>query len=74
MSCSIARYHPDWAARIPYNVVLVQLDDGPRMFSNLVGDASVLAVGARVRAVFAPLDEGCALPQFAPETQEGSTS
>jgi uncharacterized OB-fold protein len=29
-------YHPAWKDRIPYNVVLVQLDEGPRMISNVV--------------------------------------
>jgi uncharacterized protein len=45
-------YHPAWADRLPYNVVLVQLAEGPRMISNVtplstqdfaVGDALVVA-------------------------------
>lgn len=49
-------YNPAWADRTPYNVVLVQLAEGPRMFGNVepLGRTD-LAVGAPVRVVFAPL-------------------
>ena len=47
-------YHPAWADRVPYNVVLVQLAEGPRMFGNVEPLARTdLAVGAHVRVVFA---------------------
>jgi uncharacterized OB-fold protein len=48
-------YNPAWANRTPYNVVLVQLPEGPRMFGNVepMGRTD-LAVGAAVRAVFVP--------------------
>lgn len=29
-------YNPAWKDRLPYNVVLVQLEEGPRMISNLL--------------------------------------
>lgn len=66
----------DW---IPYAVVLVELDEqrgvptpdeALRVLANLVtaefqpeAEANV-AIGKRVQAVFQPLDEGLALPQF----------
>lgn len=59
-------YNPKWADRLPYNVVLVQLDDGPRMFSNFVGPRELLAVGTRVKAIFTKTEERDALPQFEP--------
>jgi uncharacterized OB-fold protein len=56
-------YHPAWADRTPYNVVLVQLAEGPRMFGNVEPiDRTDLAVGAAVRVVFVPVaDIGNAL-------------
>jgi hypothetical protein len=46
-------YHPAWADRVPYNVVLVQLREGPRMFGNVEPLGTVeLSVGAAVQVVF----------------------
>ncbi|MEU6537991.1 OB-fold domain-containing protein [Streptomyces sp. NPDC047000] len=68
---------PDYAARAPYNVVLVELEDAPRirLVGNLVPHPGAplgslapeqLRIGARVRAVF-PADGGAPLPQWVPE-------
>ncbi|MFE7647735.1 OB-fold domain-containing protein [Streptomyces phaeoluteigriseus] len=62
---------PDYAARAPYNVVLVELDDAPRirLVGNLVAGAGAplgslpadrVRIGAHVRAVF----DGRGLPQW----------
>jgi uncharacterized protein len=46
-------YNPAWAKRTPYNVVLIQLAEGPRMFGNVEPlDRADLDVGQRVRVVF----------------------
>ena len=46
-------YHPAWKDRIPYNVVLVQLEEGPRMISNIAPVSSEdFAVGDAVEVVF----------------------
>ena len=56
----------------PYVVAIVELDEGPRMMTNVVGaDPETLAVGARVRVVFDPVldDTGtqvAAIPRFTP--------
>lgn len=77
----------DWA---PYAVVLVELDEqrgvpttdeGLRLIANLVTDEfrpeaeANVAIGRRVRAVFQPLADRLALPQFAlaDEPSEGRT-
>lgn len=61
------RYHPAWAGRVPYNVVLVQLDEGPRMFSNVLPLSKTdLDVGMRVRVVFDD-EDGLTVPRFVPE-------
>ncbi len=60
--------HPVHAAvdaKVPYNVVLVQLDEGVRVVSTVVEEpGGGVAIGQRVCAVFEPVDEGIALPKF----------
>lgn len=58
-------YHPGFAGDVPYNVSLVQLDEGPRMFSNVVGvPPSSVKVGDRVRARFDAVTAEVTLPRF----------
>jgi len=58
------KYHAAWADRLPYNVVLVQLEEGPRMISNVEPlSATSFAVGDAVTAVF--VKEGdVTIPRF----------
>lgn len=61
--------HRDWfpafRADLPYNVVQVELDEGPRLTASVVGTADrPLAVGQRVRVVFDDVDETLTLPRF----------
>ena len=43
--------HPAWEDEAPYCVAIVQLDEGPRLMSRIVGwEQADLAVGARARA------------------------
>lgn len=58
-------YQSGWEERVPYGVLLVQLDDGPRLFSDYSGNLDELAVGRRVRVTFAPMEGDWALPVFA---------
>jgi uncharacterized OB-fold protein len=49
----------------PYVVVLVDLDAGVRMMSNVTGcEPDVVAVGARVTLAWEPLSDGRHLPVF----------
>ena len=58
-------YHPAFASEVPYNVSLVQLEEGPRMFSNVVGvSPSSVRVGDSVQVVFDPVSEDISLPRF----------
>lgn len=41
---------PKFADEVPYTVLAVQLDEGPRIFARLVGDDEGLAADAPVRA------------------------
>lgn len=81
---------PGFADWTPYPVVLVELDEqrgvptpdeGLRLIGNLLTEdfqpepEANVAIGKRVRAVFQPLDDDLALPQFAltDEPAEGRT-
>ena len=43
-------YHPAFKARLPYDVTLVELDEGPRLLTNVIDSEAGhrLALGARV--------------------------
>lgn len=59
-------YHPSFAKRLPYTVAVVELEEGPRMMSNIVGvDASTLEIDMPLRMVIE--DEGdMAVARFTP--------
>jgi uncharacterized OB-fold protein len=51
----------------PYVLAYVELDEGPRMMTNIVGvPPSEVSVGQRVRVVFHDTGTGSALPRFTP--------
>jgi uncharacterized OB-fold protein len=56
---------PAFADRVPYGAVVVRLDEGVFMVSNLV-DCPVdeLAVGLRVEVAITEVDNGVVLPLF----------
>lgn len=57
---------PVFQAQAPYNVAVIQLDEGPFMVSNVVGcRAEQLRIGMRVEVVFEDID-GLSLPKFKP--------
>ena len=59
-------YHPAFAQRLPYTVAVVQLDEGPRMISNLIGaEAQALRIDQSLRLVIEN-EGGVAVPRFAP--------
>ncbi|PFG74617.1 Zn-ribbon domain-containing OB-fold protein [Tepidiforma thermophila] len=58
------RYHP--AFQVPYNVTVVELDEGPRLPTNLVEVANEdIYVGMSVEVVFERYDD-VTLPRFRP--------
>ena len=63
--------HPGMADDVPYAVVLVDLEEGVRLLSNVVGsDPEAVAVGQAVTVSWEPLEDGRHLPVFTVE--EGS--
>ena len=56
---------PEFMNDTPYNVAIVQLEEGPRMLSNIVDvDPSELRVDLPVTVVFDQVSEGISLPRF----------
>jgi uncharacterized OB-fold protein len=59
--------HPAFADRVPYVIAIVELDEGPRMTTNVVGCApDDVKIGMRVRATFEDMDDDIALVNFEP--------
>jgi hypothetical protein len=66
--CTFHRaYWPVFAQDVPYDVVQVRLDEGVRLFSNLVGvPRERIRTGMRVRTRFEPVTPAVTLVKFAP--------
>jgi uncharacterized OB-fold protein len=64
------KYNAAWADRVPYNVAIIELEEGPRMISNMLplsgGDVEV---GMPVQVVFED-EDGVVIPRFAPIVAE----
>jgi uncharacterized OB-fold protein len=59
-------FHPSYRADVPYNLVIVQLDEGPRMFSNVHEGATPSVIGDRVEVVFDQESDDIFVPRFRP--------
>jgi uncharacterized protein len=64
-------FHKAWAPwlekRVPYAVVQVELDEGPRLTTNLLTvPASEVRIGMRVRACYEQVSDDIVLLQFEP--------
>ena len=58
-------FHPAYAADVPYNLVLVQLVEGPRMYSNVIAaDHADFGVGDAVQVAFDQVTESIHIPRF----------
>lgn len=55
---------PAFVDRVPYNVIVVQLAEGPFMVSNLVDSEEQPYVGMPVEVCFSKIDDILTLPQF----------
>ena len=60
-------YHPAFAGEVPYVVALVELDEGPRLLTNIVGvPPEKVACDMPVRVVFDDYGGDVAVPKFTP--------
>lgn len=65
-----------FAGVAPFVLAYVELDEGPRIMTNVVGcDPTEVAIGLAVRVTFDQVDgaEDLALPRFTPADRGGST-
>ena len=62
--------HPAFAAQLPLIVAIVELEEGPRMVTNLVGcEPAAARVGMAVEACFEAIDDtDMVLPVFTPQS------
>lgn len=56
-------YHEAFRDKLPYNVAIVELDEGPRLITNIVADNAALRAEARVRLSVSQ-EDGFALARF----------
>ncbi len=62
------RYHPAWEPDLPYNIAVVELDEGPRLPANIIGvENDEISVGMPVEVVWEREGEA-PVPRFRPIT------
>ena len=60
-------YHPGFADEVPYVVAVIELDEGPRMISNVIGIApDKIACDMRVEVAYESITSTFTLPKFKP--------
>ena len=61
------KYHPAFAAETPYPIATVELEEGPRLLTGLVGvEGKTLKAGMPLRVVFEPAGPEWKIPKFRP--------
>jgi len=58
------KYFEAFADELPYTVLLVELDEGPRIISGLVGEARRLRIDQPVEVVFTRVANERSIPKF----------
>ncbi len=69
LSCTIVHWSPNpaYAADAPYSLALIQLDEGPRLLTNIVGcQPGEVRIGTEVAVVFEQCTPEIMLPKFRP--------
>lgn len=60
-------FHPGFASEVPYNIAEVDLEEGVRMISNIVGCANAdLRIGMPLVVTFEDITDEISLPKFKP--------
>lgn len=68
-------FHPGFAGEIPYNVAMVDLAEGVRIITNVVGvPDGELQIGAALVVTFDRISDQVALPKFRPAPVSGGQS
>ena len=65
-------YHPAFEGRLPYTVAVVELEEGPRMISNIVrADPQTLRIDQPLSLVIEQ-ETGVSVPRFVPAKGQGA--
>ena len=56
--------HPWFAARVPYAVIVVELEEGARMLSGFVGEPGDITIGMPVEVTFDDVTPEISMPVF----------
>lgn len=60
-------YAPEFESMVPYNVALIELEEGPRLLANIIGiDNNDLKIGMALKPVFREVAPGLPLLHFEP--------
>ena len=73
----VIHHRPVPGLTAPYSIAVVQLDEGPRLMTNIVGCAQTpeaLQLDMRVEAVFTPVSDAITLPQFKPAVENAGSA
>ena len=62
-------YHKAFKAFLPYTVAIVQMDEGPRMLSTMLGLKKPIAIGDRVKPCIRAVDKDRAFLTYEPGDQ-----
>jgi uncharacterized protein len=63
-------YHPAFAAEVPYNIAQVDLEEGVRIITNVVGCSNAeLQIGMPLEVTFDNLTDEVTLPKFKPASR-----
>ena len=63
--------HPGFESRLPYNVAVVETEEGPFVFSNIVGCKNEdLRVGMPLEVTFDDAAPGLSIPKFKPAARK----
>jgi uncharacterized OB-fold protein len=57
-------YDQSFAGDVPYNVAVIELEEGPRLLSNVIGSNDEIRVGDAVRVVYEDVTDEIALHRF----------
>jgi uncharacterized protein len=59
--------NPGFASAVPYNIAQIDLEEGVRMTSNIVGISNeALRIGMKLQVVFEDASKNVSLPKFRP--------
>jgi len=60
-------FYPGYADDVPYNTAIIELAEGPKLHTNVIGCSNEeISIGLPVEVVFEKVDEEVTLPKFRP--------